>query len=344
MEDIDVMIRTICQELYDNLRHNNSIFSGIKSRKYVKKLYKINKKNDYQYTELIRDEIGLLYKNYMVFCNRREYDNNIHCMNKIYRAYIDFCQQIENFLVGYESRTKVSEYKSLDAYIKNLDKTYGGQTQKYLHKLSKKRFGPQSKKIKNICKDKSKIISEKKREVKEILQHKLDIWNGKYKTDKDLYISYDSDSAEYTMLKIKDGKCIGRKKLKFKPNFSDIEVLQKNALKNLKQLNFNIDIYKELNLSKEKIKYVDPFIVAMLSSNGYLDYAKLYLRLVSGNSTLKKSQLPFEIKYNINKDFSKGILSPKRNEIIAIIAERSSLTVAYYNICKNINKKVKMIG
>ena len=38
LENIDVIIRTICQELYENLRHNNSVFSWVKSNRYIYKI------------------------------------------------------------------------------------------------------------------------------------------------------------------------------------------------------------------------------------------------------------------------------------------------------------------
>lgn len=79
MEDINVIIRSICQDLYENLRYNNSIFANYKSLKYLKKLRKINITTDYKYAENIRDEIGILYKNYIVFCRKKEYEN--HCQN-----------------------------------------------------------------------------------------------------------------------------------------------------------------------------------------------------------------------------------------------------------------------
>ena len=66
MEDIDVIIRVTCQELYDNLRKDHSIFSDLKSQRCLNKLNKINENNEYRCTEIIRDELGLVYKNYMV--------------------------------------------------------------------------------------------------------------------------------------------------------------------------------------------------------------------------------------------------------------------------------------
>ena len=41
-----------------------------------------------------------------------------------------------------------------------------------------------------------------------------------------------------------------------------------------------------------------------------------------------KYNLPFKIIYNIDENFKNGILTPIRNEIMAIIAERNSLSVA----------------
>lgn len=341
MESIDLIIRSICQDLYENLRHNHSIFSELKSVFYIKKLNKINKKYDYKYIELLRDEIGLLYKNYMVFCKKKEYDNNLRIMKKIYNMYKSLCFHIEQFMTGSDDLTKYGECKDLELYIKNLDMTYGGQTEKYLKKLTKKKLGLQRKQIKDIYEDKSKIISEKKILVKDLLQDKLDRWNGKYKNEKDLEIIYNSEKAEYTVIKIKDGKCIDKKRFKAKINFSDIEHLQKVALKDLKKLNFSIDILEELNLRADLLKYVDPFIILILCKENYLDYAKIYLRLISGNSSVTKRQLPFKIVYKIDKNFSNGKMTPVRNEIMAKIAERGSLNVSYMKIHKNNKNKIK---
>ena len=71
LEDINIIIRSICQDLYDNLRYNSSSFSRLKSKKYLKMLDSINKKYDYCYVEIIRDELGIVYKNYSVFCRKK---------------------------------------------------------------------------------------------------------------------------------------------------------------------------------------------------------------------------------------------------------------------------------
>ncbi|MBR2744104.1 MAG: hypothetical protein IKE01_02245 [Clostridia bacterium] len=345
MEDIEIIIRSTCQELYDNLRHNNSFFSEIKSRNYLRKLINLNKKNDYKYIEIIRDEIGLLYKNYMVFCKKQEYDNNITIMRKIHDLYTDLCDKIEKFKVGNEIILTNDEYKRIERYVSELELTYGGQTEKYLKKLCLKNLGSQKGKIKEIVKDKSIIISEKKKLVKSILESKLNAWNGNYKSEKEMEIIYDSEKAQYIILSINNGNIIAKKRLKIKTNFSDIELLQKNAIKNLRQLNFNIDIYGELGISEDQTKYVDPFVLMILCKENKLDYAKTYLRLASGSITVKKEQLPFKITYKINKNFKMGKMTPVRNEIIAMIAERSDLTVAYLKyysglkIVKKINQK-----
>ena len=74
--------------------------------------------------------------------------------------------------------------------------------------------------------------------------------------------------------------------------------------------------------------------------------SKIYLRLATGNCNYKKSQLPFKIKYNINVDYKQGKMTPVRNEIMAIIAERTDLTVSYtkkYKSSEN-NTKIKLVG
>lgn len=342
MEDINIIIRSICQDLYENLRHNHSIFSSIKSQIYLSKLKIINIKNDYKYLEIIRDELGLLYKNYMVFCKKQEYDNNSKILKEIKKMYSKMCYELEQLIVGNSVEISYGECKYLDQYIKKLESTYGGQTQKYIKKLSKKRLGKERKEIKNICKDKSKIISEKKKAVSNILKNKLEKWNYRYKREKEIDIIYDSETAEYTFIKMSGDTILKKKKFRFKTNFSDIEKLQKSAIKKSKQLNFGISVYEELKLKESYLKYVDPFILTIFVEQGYLDYAKMYLRALNGDSKIKKSQLPFKIKYKINENFSQGKLTPVRNEIIAIIADRNSLTVA--EIEKYINNNIRRIN
>ena len=341
MGDFVVVIRTICQELYENLRHNHSIFPGLKAEMQIRKLRIINKKTDYMYNQLIRDEIGLVHKNYMVFCKKQEYDNNIYIMKKILKFYKELSLKAEQFLIGKQQLLTIKEYKEVEKTIKTLDATYGGQTEKYLKKLAKKKIGLQDKDIRKIINDKSKIISEKKRTIMEILQRKIDIWNGNYIVEKNLGIEYDYKNAEYILTKIKDGAVVSRRRLRFNTNFSDINVLREKALKKLKQLNFNVDIYKELEVSKSAVKYMDPFILTILCNENYLDYAKLYLRLVSGVTTVNKDQLPFKINYKVSMNFSSGKMTPVRNEIIAIIAERSALTVANTEYIKDVEVRVK---
>lgn len=338
MEDVNIIIRSICQDLYDNLRHNNSIFSKLKSKRYLKKLKKLNKRTEYKYAENIRDELGILYKNYMVFCGKKEYENNTTILKEIKKAYMEVSYLLEQSMMCNGIKFVYKEYKNLENYINELELTYGGQTERYIKKLSKMKLGNERKLIYRIYKDKSKITAEKKREVISILQNKLNEWNYKYTRKKDVKIIYNSENAEYLFIKKNnaDGS-IKRKKYKFKTKFSDIEQLQKSAIKNLRRMNFGISVYEELNIREECAKYIDPFIITIFIEEGYLDYAKLYLRQLNGESKNRKYQLPFKILYNIDEDFKNGVLTPIRNEIIAIIAERNSLSVAEMRKIKSNN-------
>ena len=154
MEDINVIIRSICQDLYENLRYNNSIFANYKSLKYLKKLRKINITTDYKYAENIRDEIGILYKNYIVFCRKKEYENHSKIIEEIKKMYFEISYSIEQLLVNDGIKYTYKEYKNLDDYINRLKSSYGGQTEKYIKKLSKKNIGTQKKEIKRIYNDK----------------------------------------------------------------------------------------------------------------------------------------------------------------------------------------------
>ena len=174
------------------------IFSELKSNKLLRKLKNINKKTDYKYIEIIRDEIGLLYKNYMVFCKKEEYDNNITVIKKIRDMYINLCLKIEQYKVGNMITMTIDDYKRIERYINDINLTYGGQTERFLNKLCNKNLGLQRKQIRDIVKDKSIIISEKKKLVTSILQSKLDSWNGNFKTDRNMHIVYDSDGRVCT--------------------------------------------------------------------------------------------------------------------------------------------------
>ena len=237
-----------------------------------------------------------------------------------------------------ENYNQWKEYKNLDDYINRLKSSYGGQTEKYIKKLSKKNIGTQKKEIKRIYNDKSKIISEKKRNVIKILEEKLNAWNSKYVGKNNIKIEYNSKNAEYIFTQKINDEIVKKKRYKFKSKFSDIEQLQKKAIKNLRQMNFGISIFEELNISEDCFKYIDPFALTIFIEEGNLDYAKLYLRQLNGESQSKKYKLPFKIIYNIDEDFQNGRLTPIRNEIIAIIAERNALFVAEIKKVKSLKK------
>lgn len=352
MEDNNIIIRSLCQDLYENIRHNSSVFSKIKSKKYLLQLKEINKKTNYSCVEIIRDELGILYKNYMVFSKKEEYQNNLKTLSDIKKMYIELSYLIEQLLMNNGPKVKYSECKKIESYINELEKTYGGQTEKYIKKLSKKRLGDKKEEIKRIYKDKSRIISEKKKNVIDILANNVRKNDSSNKTKADVKIKYNSLNAEYIFIKKTDNAIAKKKKYKFNTKFSDIEQIQKSAIKNLKKMNFGISIFEELKLDEESIKYIDPFIMTIFIQEGYLDYAKLYLRQINEGTKNTKNKLPFKIIYNIDKNFKNGVLTPIRNEIIAIIAERSSLSVADLkkikkseeNIGKNYSYKIKKIS
>ena len=344
MEDINIIIRSICQDLYDNLRYNNSSFSRLKSKKYLRMLNSINKKYDYCYVENIRDELGIVYKNYSVFCRKKEYENNLKTLEDIKKMYFKMCNLIEEILLGNTAKIVYSEYKDIENYINELEHTYGGQTERYIKKLSKKSLGKEQLEILKIYKDKSKIISEKKRCIINILNLKLDQWNSKYKRTEDVKILYNSENAEYIFIYKNNEKCMKKKRFRFKHTFSDIEKLQKSAIKNLKMMNFGISIYEELNIEEHNVKYLDPFILTIFIEEGFLDYAKMYIRQLRSGSKGRQYQLPFKITYNIDEDFNNGIMTPVRNEIMAIIAERNALSVAELKHVKKRNIVKKKIG
>ena len=64
--------------------------------------------------------------------------------------YFEISYSIEQLLVNDGIKYTYKEYKNLDDYINRLKSSYGGQTEKYIKKLSKKNIGTQKKEIKRI--------------------------------------------------------------------------------------------------------------------------------------------------------------------------------------------------
>ena len=91
--------------------------------------------------------------------------------------------------------------------------------EKYIKKLSKKNIGTQKKEIKRIYNDKSKIISEKKRNVIKILEEKLNAWNSKYVGKNNIKIEYNSKNAEYIFTQKIMMRLLKRKDINLNRNF-----------------------------------------------------------------------------------------------------------------------------
>ena len=312
-KDIEIIIRSMCQDLYESLRHDNSAFSKLKSLKYLSKIKKFNTSTECKYSEEIRDKIGILYKNYMVFSKKEEYENNSDVISEIKKFYVELCNNVEQRILGSSEQITYAQHKKIENYIKELESTYGGQTEKYIKKLSNKKIGPQKHDIMRIYKDKTKITATKKSEVISILKNKLYNGNNNSVINQDINIIYNSNKAEYLFIKIENGNIVQKKKYKFNTNFSDLEELQKRAMKNLKKLNFSMSLYDEIKVDKDSLKYLDPFIVNIFAEEGYLDYAKIYLKEINGDTDLRTDKLPFKIIYQLDDNFKHGILSPTRN-------------------------------
>lgn len=341
MEDYSKKIRILCQGLYENIKFNSSVFLILKSNYYLKTLKKINKQTEFKYIYMIRDELGLVYRNYLIFSAKKEYETNLKTVNKIKKLYIELSKTIRHLSGKNGIKLVYPEYSSLEKYINTLENTYGGQTEKYIKKLSKKKIEGKNceKTISNIYKDSQLITSEKKRAVINIIQSRIDCWKQQHKKESKIKIGYNYKKAEYILINKGTNGSIKKKKYKFKSNFSDIKKLQQIAMKNLRKLNFGISLYDELGLKDECIKYIDPFILTIFVEEGYLDYAKLYLSQINGENPSSKYELPFKIVYVINENPKKGALTPVRNEIISMIAERHSVSVADLKIEKNVDER-----
>lgn len=338
-KDSEMIIRSICQDLYENLRHNSSAFSKIKSRRYLSKLKSYNKKTDGEHAEDIRDNIGILYKNYMVFSKKEEYENNADIILKIIKIYTELCNSIEQSKLGNVEKVALSKRKKIEKYITELEATYGGQTEKYIKKLTKKHcIGKQRKAIVALYKDKSKITATKKKEVLSILRGKV----HKEEAVQDVKIMYNCLKAEYVFIRKEQDKIVEKKKYRFNQNFSDIEKLQRKALNNFRQLNFSIDPVQEIKADKNCLKYLDPFILNIFVQEEYLDYAKIYLKKINGNIDLRKEKLPFKIVYQIDENIKHGALTPTRNRIINILAQRAGLSIAEVRRVKTKSVKVPL--
>lgn len=156
------------------------------------------------------------------------------------------------------------------------------------------------------------------------------------KTGKDLKIEYNSERGSY---KIKIYEKDGLEKIKYYKikNIKNLDRKRKRVLEDLKRLNFGINVFDELDVDEDKSYKLNPDIIHILVKEGKIDYAKMYIKNVLDESVLLYK--PFEIRYELNKDLSKGVFSREENKNMKKMAKYDRLATSLIIIGKK--KKIK---
>lgn len=131
-------------------------------------------------------------------------------------------------------------------------------------------------------------------------------------------IEYNSDRGSYVINNFKNGKLVSSKEY----NIADIRNLDKKRkyiANKLKKMNFGIDVFEELDVSKDKFYKVNPDIINILLSENKIDYAKMYIKEVIDCETMNT---PLQIKYVLNRDLKKGRFSPEENQNMKKMAQK----------------------
>ena len=149
-------------------------------------------------------------------------------------------------------------------------------------------------------------------------------------------IEYNSDRGSYVFRKVENGQVMYNKEYRIN-DLKNLEAKRKHAIERLKRINFGINIFDELDVDEKKLQRINPDIVHILLNEGKIDYAKLYIKEVVGGESVNN---PLKIKYMLNRDNSKGKLSPEENRVMKKIARKDSLAneIVIFN-----DKKKKVI-
>lgn len=125
-----------------------------------------------------------------------------------------------------------------------------------------------------------------------------------------MQIEYNSDRGSYQIKHIENSKIIDIKEYKVK-NIKHLGAKRKKVLDRLTKINYGINIFKELGVDEDKFYKVNPDIIHIFLVEGKIDYAKMYIKEVVGGETMN---LPFNIKYILNRNIKKGVFSPEENK------------------------------
>lgn len=127
--------------------------------------------------------------------------------------------------------------------------------------------------------------------------------------DTRMEIEYNSDRGTYEVTYLKNGIEVDGVEYEMR-DIKNLEKRRKKAIEMLKEANFGIDVFDELNLYKGKFSKINPQIIYILIKEGKLDYAKMYMKEVMEGTSIHK---PFKIKYTLNRDLKKGVFSEEEN-------------------------------
>ena len=127
----------------------------------------------------------------------------------------------------------------------------------------------------------------------------------------DLKIEYNSNRGSY---KITRRQKDGTEKVKYYSikNIKNLERKRIRVMEELKQLNYGINVFDELDVDDRKIYKLNPDIIHILINEGKTDYAKMYIKDVLDGTTVVYK--PFEIKYELDRNVSRGVFSREENK------------------------------
>lgn len=149
-----------------------------------------------------------------------------------------------------------------------------------------------------------------------------------------MQIEYNSKNGAYQINYLVNGEIKSIKKYKMQ-NIKQLGAKRKKVLDRLTKLNYGINIFKELNVSEQKFYKVNPDIIHIFLEEGKIDYAKMYIKEVVGGETMN---LPFGIKYVLNKNMKKGVFSVQENKAMKKMAKADRIANKLI-FCRNKKKK-----
>lgn len=237
----------------------------------------------------------------------------------------EICSKMKkSFAIKINSISALKTKKCLKRLIKLNKKTNNENIDELIHIIGRSRM-----EYKKYCRENNYIsdpyVNQKIREAYSKLSRK----SMKIKTTKKniknnkstIQIEYNSDRGSYVVNTIENDNIVKTKEYLVR-NIKNLEAKRKGVLRELRRWNYGINIFKELEIDKDKFYKVNPDIIHILLSEGKVDYAKMYIKEVVGGETM---HLPFSVKYVLNANVKKGKFSPEENRNMKKMARADRL-------------------